>query len=159
MQASQVTPPPSVPHPVSAGIAAAGGAGSAPSDRAPVDRSLLVQGIELQNKGQVDQARAVFELYLTHFPDDGIALYSQAVILMSQHGPERALPLVVKSKLFSGVPEMILPFLPLTVDCGVYLPESMAATAVTTGKVDPGGYTSAIDRFSSGWSGSCVSSA
>ena len=94
MQASQVTPPTSVPHPVSAGIPAGGGVGSAPSDRAPVDRSLLVQGIELQNKGQVEQARAVFELYLTHFPDDGIALYSQAVILMSQHGPERALPLV-----------------------------------------------------------------
>jgi len=97
MQSSQVTPQATASHPSGAAKNAVIGAAAvaAPaSDRAPVDRSLLIQGIELQNKGQLSQAQAVFELYLSHFPDDGIALYSLAVILMGTSGPERALPLV-----------------------------------------------------------------
>jgi len=99
MQSSQVTPQASATHPSGAAKNAASGAAApaqaAPAtDLAPVDRTLLIQGIELQNKGQLPQAQAVFELYLSHFPDDGIALYSLAVILMGTSGPERALPLV-----------------------------------------------------------------
>ena len=39
----------------------------------------------------------------------------------------------------SGTPEMIFPLRPLTVESGVYLPESMAAISVTTLNVEPGG--------------------
>ena len=42
-------------------------------------------------------------------------------------------------KLLSGTPEIFLPFLPLTVESGSYLPESSAAAAVTTFIVEPGG--------------------
>jgi hypothetical protein len=39
----------------------------------------------------------------------------------------------------SGTPEIFLPFLPLTVEFGLYLPLSSAAVAVTALKVEPGG--------------------
>ncbi len=99
MHASQVSPQTSHPQSAIASATAALGASpngvaASPSERATVDRSLLIQGIELQNKGQIDQAQAVFELYLTHFPDDGVALYSLAVVLMTKFGAERAFPLV-----------------------------------------------------------------
>ena len=42
-------------------------------------------------------------------------------------------------KLSSGVPEITLPFSPLTVESGSYLPLSSAAAAVTTFIVEPGG--------------------
>ncbi len=42
-------------------------------------------------------------------------------------------------KLLSGVPEITLPFSPLTVESGLYLPLSSAAAAVTTFIVEPGG--------------------
>ena len=99
MHPSQVTPQATVAHP-SGGVhnavigAAHAAAQATPTERAVVDRSLLVEGIQLQNAGQVDQAQAVFELYLTHFPDDGIAIYSLAVVLLGKAGPERVLPLV-----------------------------------------------------------------
>jgi len=98
MHPSQVTPQAHA-HP-SGGVknavigAAVAAAQATQSEAAVIDRSLLVQGIHLQNAGQLDQAQAVFELYLTHFPDDGIALYSLAVILLGRSGPERVLPLV-----------------------------------------------------------------
>ena len=41
--------------------------------------------------------------------------------------------------LFSGTPEMVTGELPLTVLLGVYRPESIAAVAVTTLNVEPGG--------------------
>jgi hypothetical protein len=41
--------------------------------------------------------------------------------------------------LLRGTPEMTLPLRPLMRDCGVYWPESIAAIAVTTLKVEPGG--------------------
>jgi protein O-GlcNAc transferase len=63
-------------------------------ERVTIDRNLLLQGIELQNLRQIDQAQAVFELYLSHFPNDGVGLYSLAVILMERDGPERALPVI-----------------------------------------------------------------
>ena len=39
-------------------------------------------------------------------------------------------PKLSSPKLFSGAPEISLPFLPLTLESGWYLPESMAAEAV-----------------------------
>ncbi len=41
--------------------------------------------------------------------------------------------------LLSGTPEIVTGDLPLTTELGVYLPESMAAAAVTTLNVEPGG--------------------
>jgi protein O-GlcNAc transferase len=99
MHPSQVTPQANAAHP-SGGVknavigAAIAAAQATPSEAAVIDRSLLVEGIKLQNAGQIDQAQAVFELYLTHFPDDGIAIYSLAVVLLGKGGPERVLPLV-----------------------------------------------------------------
>src|SRR5919202_1742431 len=52
--------------------------------------------------------------------------------------------------LFRGTPEILMPFLPLTVEDGVYLPESIAAIAVTTLKVEPGGYPDCVTRSKSG---------
>ena len=49
------------------------------------------------------------------------------------------LPKSSSPKLFSGAPEMIFPFLPLTCEPGSYLPESIAAVAVTVFIVEPGG--------------------
>jgi len=59
-----------------------------------IDRNLLLQGIALQNEGRLEQAQAVFELYLAHIPNEGVALYSLAVVLMERFGAERALPVV-----------------------------------------------------------------
>ena len=39
--------------------------------------------------------------------------------------------------------------LPLTTESGVYLPLSIAAVAVTTLNVEPGGYCPWVERFSS----------
>lgn len=64
------------------------------SERVVIDRDLLLQGIALQNARQFEQAQAVFELYLGQFPDDGVALYSLAVVLMEREGAERALPIL-----------------------------------------------------------------
>lgn len=89
------------PAPQAAGVAiaaAAAVAGPARADQAAVprvvDRQLLVQGIELQNAGELERAQAVFELYLAHVPDDVVALYSLGVVLMNRFGAERALPVV-----------------------------------------------------------------
>ena len=49
-------------------------------------------------------------------------------------GPKSSLP-----KLVSGTPPMRFGDLPSTTDVGVYRPESSAAVAVTTLKVEPGG--------------------
>ena len=78
--------------------AAAGVAAQAREDEAAalpvVDRQLLMQGIELQTARELEQAQAVFERYLAHFPNDVIALYSLGVVLMDRHGAERALPVI-----------------------------------------------------------------
>ena len=58
-------------------------------------------------------------------------LVSASVSVMS---PKSSLP-----KLFSGTPEIFLPFSPLTVESGVYSPVSSAAVAVTILNVEPGG--------------------
>ncbi len=97
MPSSQVSTSTAVQPPMGmlAGSATEAQAPAAPAaDRIVIDRQLLLQGIELQNAGHLDQAQAVFELYLSHFPADAIALYSLAVLMMSRHGPDRALPLV-----------------------------------------------------------------
>ena len=85
MQSNQASNPNPAAHATGVAASAANG---------PVDRNLLMQGIALQAKGQLEQAQAVFELYLTHFPDDGVALYSQGVVLMNRFGAARALPVV-----------------------------------------------------------------
>ena len=58
--------------------------------RPVVDRALLIQGIELQNQGRIDQAQRIFELYLDHHPGDPAALYSLAVILLKRPEPAKA---------------------------------------------------------------------
>ncbi len=96
MHASQASSQTSHPQPAIVATAAATSeapATAAPaSEQAPVDRNLLIQGIDLQGKGHLEQAQAIFELYLSHFPDDGIALYSIAVVMLERRGPEHALP-------------------------------------------------------------------
>ncbi|HEY9023235.1 MAG TPA: tetratricopeptide repeat protein [Burkholderiaceae bacterium] len=102
-QSSQVVPA-AAPHrapgtptgampadPASAALAAVAAPGA---ERIVIDRNLLLQGIALQNEGKLEQAQAVFELFLTHIPNEGVALYSLAVVLMERFGPERALPVV-----------------------------------------------------------------
>ena len=64
------------------------------AERIVIDRNLLLQGITLQNEGKLEQAQAVFELFLTHIPNEGVAIYSLAVVLMERFGAERALPVV-----------------------------------------------------------------
>lgn len=63
-------------------------------ERIVIDKNLLIQGIALQNEGKLEQAQAVFELFLTHIPNEGVAIYSLAVVLMERFGAERALPVV-----------------------------------------------------------------
>jgi len=77
--------------PASAALAAVAAPGA---ERIVIDRNLLLQGIALQNEGKLEQAQAVFELFLTHIPNEGVALYSLAVVLMERFGAERALPVV-----------------------------------------------------------------
>jgi len=102
-QSSQVVPA-AAPHrapgtpagampadPASAALAAVAAPGA---ERIVIDRNLLLQGIALQNEGKLEQAQAVFELFLTHIPNEGVALYSLAVVLMERFGAERALPVV-----------------------------------------------------------------
>src|SRR3954469_9656006 len=62
-------------------------------------------------------------------------------------------------KLASGTPLITLLFLPLICDCGVYLPESSAAAAVTTLNVEPGGYDACVGRLNSGELAALCSSA
>ena len=64
------------------------------AERIVIDRNLLLQGIALQNEGKLEQAQAVFELFLTHIPNEGVAIYSLAVVLMERFGAERALSVV-----------------------------------------------------------------
>lgn len=47
-------------------------------------RDVLIQAIELQNQGRIDDARRLFEAYLHRYPDDPAALYSLAVVLLKQ---------------------------------------------------------------------------
>ena len=47
----------------------------------------------------------------------------------------------------SGTPEIVLGESPLMIESGVYLPLSMAAVAVTTLNVDPGGYWPWVARL------------
>ena len=77
--------------PASAALAAVAAPGA---ERIVIDRNLLLQGIALQNEGKLEQAQAVFELFLTHIPNEGVALYSLAVVLMERFGAERELPVV-----------------------------------------------------------------
>ena len=55
--------------------------------------------------------------------------------------------------LDSGTPEIVTGELPLTTEFGVYLPLSIAAVAVTTLNVEPGGYCPWVERLSSQPSG------
>ena len=96
-QSSQVTPP------AAASRAPGMASGAMPVDATPtapagerivIDKNLLISGIALQNEGKLEQAQAVFELFLTHIPNEGVAIYSLAVVLMERFGPERALPVV-----------------------------------------------------------------
>ena len=96
-QSSQVTPPvaPTRVPGMAIGTMPAGATAPAPAgERLVIDKNLLLQGIALQNERKLEQAQAVFELFLTHIPNEGVAIYSLAVVLMERFGPERALPVV-----------------------------------------------------------------
>ncbi|MDO9003195.1 MAG: tetratricopeptide repeat protein [Aquabacterium sp.] len=58
------------------------------------DPSALIRGIELQNKGQIAEAEALFRTYLLTHPADGAALYSLAVILLQRGDHAQALELL-----------------------------------------------------------------
>lgn len=60
----------------------------------PPERSVLLRGIELQGAGQVEEAEGLFRHYLAHFPLDGAALYSLAVILLRRSDSAGALALL-----------------------------------------------------------------
>src|SRR5438874_8882099 len=47
-----------------------------------------------------------------------------------------------------GTPEIVFGESPLTTEFGVYLPLSIAAVAVTTLNVEPGGYWACVERLS-----------
>jgi protein O-GlcNAc transferase len=104
MQPSSQVTPSAAPHrapgmaagarPADAASAALAAVVAPGAERIVTDRNLLLQGIALQNEGKLEQAQAVFELFLTHIPDEGVALYSLAVVLMERFGAERALPVV-----------------------------------------------------------------
>ncbi len=97
-QPSQLAPsvaPPRAPGTIAGTMPAAAAAAPAPvGERIVIDKNLLLQGIALQNEGKLEQAQAVFELFLTHIPNEGVALYSLAVVLLERFGAERALPVV-----------------------------------------------------------------
>ena len=57
-------------------------------------------------------------------------------------------PKLSSPKLFSGAPEISLPFSPLTRESGWNSPESIAAEAVTAFIVEPGGNRPWVARFS-----------
>ncbi|MFM2057733.1 MAG: hypothetical protein RLY71_2118 [Pseudomonadota bacterium] len=64
---------------------------------ASVDRTVLIQAIELQNQGQIDQAERLFQIYLDHHPNDPAALYSLAVILLRRPDLAAALQLLERA--------------------------------------------------------------
>src|ERR1700722_3655739 len=57
------------------------------------------------------------------------------------------LPKLWLLSLDSGTPEMVTGDLPSTIEFGVYFPLSIAAVAVTTLKVEPGGYPAWVERL------------
>ena len=69
---------------------------------------------------------------LGHLRPDGVDRVNVSAVVRSMS------PKLWPSSFCSGTPEMTLP-LPLTVESGVYLPLSIAAIAVTTLNVEPGG--------------------
>jgi len=56
--------------------------------------TLLIQAIELQNQGKIDEALALFKVCLEQNPNDPAALYSVGVILLKQGRAEQAVPLL-----------------------------------------------------------------
>ncbi|MCK6426640.1 MAG: tetratricopeptide repeat protein [Burkholderiaceae bacterium] len=69
-------------------------AAAAAAPAVPPERSVLLRGIELQGAGQVEEAERLFRHYLAHFPLDGAALYSLAVILLRRGDSAGALALL-----------------------------------------------------------------
>lgn len=56
--------------------------------------TLLIQAIELQTAGRLDEALALFNICLQNNPNDAAALYSVGVILLKQGKAVQALPLL-----------------------------------------------------------------
>lgn len=69
-------------------------AAAATAPAVPPERSVLLRGIELQGAGQVEEAERLFRHYLAHYPLDGAALYSLAVILLRRGDSAGALALL-----------------------------------------------------------------
>jgi len=56
--------------------------------------TLLIQAIELQTQGRLDEALALFNICLQNNPNDAAALYSVGVILLKQGKAAQAIPLL-----------------------------------------------------------------
>ena len=63
----------------------------------PADRDLLVQGIALQNSGDMAGAEALFRRYLAAAPNDAVALYSLGVVLVRRGDAAGALALLTRA--------------------------------------------------------------
>src|SRR5437764_7490722 len=61
------------------------------------------------------------------------------------------LPKLWLPSFWSGTPEIVLGESPLTTEFGVYMPLSMAATAVTTLNVEPGGQAAGVALLQKDW--------
>ena len=59
-----------------------------------MDRSVLIRAIDLQNRGEIGQAERLFQTYLQHHPDDPVALYSLAVVLLQRVDATEAIGLL-----------------------------------------------------------------
>lgn len=70
---------------------------SAPAPTLPVDRSVLIRAIELQNQGHVAPAEQLLLHYLTQAPTDPVAIYSLAVIWLRMPNPAPALDLLERA--------------------------------------------------------------
>lgn len=70
---------------------------SAPAPTLPVDRSVLIRAIELQNQGHVAPAEQLLLHYLAQAPTDPVAIYSLAVIWLRMPNPAPALDLLERA--------------------------------------------------------------
>lgn len=64
---------------------------NAPVSEAVLDQNFLVQAVTLQGQGQDDLAESMFRQFLTAHPNDPVALYSLAVILLKRADWDQAM--------------------------------------------------------------------
>ena len=66
------------------------------------DRALLFQGIAHQSQGRLDLAEPIFLDHLSRHPDDPVALYSQAALLMARRDSAAALAMLEHGMRVAG---------------------------------------------------------